>query len=124
VHITWLFLPVPLVALAIFTMGATFFFAYANVYYRDVAHIVQILLQAWFYITPILYREDAFPERYRWIFKLNPLVYVLHDFRLSVYDGQLPRPQNVLASFVCAFLVLLIGFAFFRKKQSEFVYYV
>src|ERR1700685_259382 len=59
-HWTWIYLPVPLLALTIFTLGATFFFATANVYYRDVAHILQILLQALFYVTPIIYSIDFF----------------------------------------------------------------
>ncbi len=56
---TWIYLPVPLLALAIFTLGMTFFFAAANVYYRDVAHILQIVLSAWFYVTPIIYPLDC-----------------------------------------------------------------
>ncbi|MFZ0592902.1 MAG: ABC transporter permease [Bryobacteraceae bacterium] len=122
--VTWAFLPVPLIALMLFTAGATFFFATANVYYRDVAHIVQILLQVWFYVTPIIYPLTIFPEKYRWMFQLNPLIYVLNDFRLAVYYGQMPRPQSVAASFACGLLSLLIGFAIFRKNQESFVYYL
>jgi len=123
-YVTWLYLPVPLLALTIFTIGATFFFAAANVYYRDVAHILQVVLQVWFYITPILYSIDFFPAQYRWIFKLNPLIFVMNGFRLSVYYGLLPTAQSILASFVCAFLALFIGFAVFRRYQDQFVYYV
>jgi ABC-2 type transport system permease protein len=123
-YVTWLYLPVPLLALTIFTVGATFFFAAANVYYRDVAHILQVILQVWFYITPILYTIDLFPAKYQWIFKLNPLIFVMNGFRLSIYYGMLPQAQSVLASFVCAFLALFIGFAVFRRYQDQFVYYV
>ena len=123
-HITWLYLPVPLLALTILTLGATFFFAVANVYYRDVAHILQILLQVLFYLTPIVYAETFFPARWRWVFKLNPLVFSFHGFRLSVYNGQLPELKSVVASFVCAFVALVVGFAIFRKYQEEFVFYV
>ena len=121
---TWIYLPVPLVALAIFTLGATFLFAAANVYYRDVAHIVQILLQVWFYVTPIIYSLDIFPAHYRWMFKLNPLIFVLNGFRLAVYYGQLPQLRSIAASFTCAFVALIAGFWFFRKHQAEFVFYV
>lgn len=121
---TWLYLPVPLIALMIFTLGGTFFFAAASVYYRDVSHILQILLQAWFYVTPIIYTLDFFPEKYRWIFRLNPVIYVMNGFRLSVYYGKLPTAQSILASFVCAFIALVVGFAIFRKYQDEFVFYV
>lgn len=123
-HWTWVYLPVPLLALTIFTMGMTFFFAVANVYYRDVSHILQIVLSAWFYVTPIIYPLDFIPAQYRWIFKLNPLIYVINGFRLSVYYGQLPKAPSITASFVCAFISLFIGFAIFRKYQNKFVYYV
>ena len=86
-HWTWFYLPVPLLALTIFTLGATFFLATANVYYRDVAHIIQVVIQAWFYVTPIIYSLDFFPEKYRWIFKLNPLVYLLNGFSLICLLG-------------------------------------
>jgi ABC-2 type transport system permease protein len=123
-HWTWIYLPVPLLALTIFTLGATFFFAVANVYYRDVAHILQILLQILFYLTPIIYSLEQFPAKYRWVFKLNPLIYFMNGFRLSVYYGLLPAAQSILASFVCAFIALIFGFWIFRKHQDEFVFYV
>ena len=123
-YATWLFLPVPLLALTLFTAGATFFFAAANVYYRDVAHILQVVLQVWFYITPVLYSIDIFPAQYRWLFKLNPMIFVLNGFRLSVYYGMLPTAQSVLASFACGLLALVIGFEVFRRAQDKFVFYV
>ncbi len=121
---TWLYLPVPLLALTIFTMGMTFFFAAANVFYRDVSHILQIVLSAWFYVTPIIYPIDAIPAKHQWILKLNPIIYVINGFRLSVYYGQLPKLPSIVASFVCAFVSLIIGFSLFRKYQNSFVFYV
>lgn len=121
---TWLYLPVPLLALTIFTLGMTFFFAAANVYYRDVSHILQIVLSAWFYVTPIIYPIDAIPPKHQWILKLNPIIYVINGFRLAVYYGQLPKAQSIVASFVCAFISLIVGYSLFRKYQNNFVFYV
>lgn len=121
---TWLYLPVPMLALTIFTLGMTFFFAAANVYYRDVSHILQILLSAWFYFTPIIYALDFMPAKYQWLFKLNPIIYVINGFRLAVYYGKLPQMRSIGASFLCAFVALFIGFAIFRKYQDDFVFYV
>ena len=123
-HWTWLYLPVPIVALVIFTLGVSLWFAAANVYYRDIAHIIQILLSAWFYFTPIIYALDFIPANLRWLFKLNPIIYVINGFRLSVYYGMLPRWSSIVASFICALTALLIGFWFFRKHQDDFVFYV
>ena len=121
---TWLYLPVPMLALIIFTLGVTFFFAAANVYYRDFAHIVQVILQAWFYLTPIIYALDIIPPNRRWLFMFNPLLYVINGFRLAVYYGSLPRWQSIAASFVCAFAALFVGYGIFRKHQDDFVFYV
>ncbi len=100
-------------------MGMTFFFAAANVYYRDVAHILQVVLSAWFYVTPIIYSIDMIPEHYRWILKLNPIIYVINGFRLSVYYGQLPKAPSIIASFVCAFVSLFIGFALIQEVSGN-----
>ena len=121
---TWIYLPVPLLALAILTLGMIFFFAVANVFYRDVAHILQIVLSAWFYLTPIIYPLDAIPARYHWLFKINPIIYVINGFRLAVYYGQLPKAPSIIASFVVAFISLIVGFSIFRKYQDSFVFYV
>jgi ABC-type polysaccharide/polyol phosphate export permease len=121
---TWVYLPIPLLALSLFTLGVTFLFATANVYYRDVSHIVQILLQVWFYITPILYAIEIFPEKYRWLFKLNPLIFSFNGCRLAVYYGQLPQIPSILASFVCGFGALAIGYWIFQKHEAEFVFFV
>jgi ABC-type polysaccharide/polyol phosphate export permease len=121
---TWLYLPIPLAALTILTLGATFFFAAVNVYYRDVAHILQIVLQVLFYLSPIIYSLDLVPPNYRIFFKLNPIVYVLHGFRLGVYYGMLPTVASVAASFVCGFAALFIGYEVFRRHQDDFVFYV
>jgi len=85
---------------------------------------VQVVLSAWFYVTPIIYSVDMIPEKYRWIFKLNPIIYVINGFRLAVYYGMLPQVKSVVASFVCAFVALFIGLAVFRKYQNNFVFYV
>jgi ABC-2 type transport system permease protein len=123
-HWTWIYLPVPLLALTFFTLGATFFFAASNVYYRDVSHILQILLQVWFYVTPIIYSLDFFPAKYRIYFKLNPLNYFFNGFRLSVYYGLLPTGYSIAASFILGIGALYLGFLVFRRKQDEFVFYV
>lgn len=123
-HWTWIFIPIPLAALILLTLGATFFFATANVYYRDVAHIIQIVLQVLFYLTPILYTAEMVPAKYRWLFWLNPLTFSLSDFRMYTYYGMFPSLASIAISFVCGFLALLIGFAVFRRYQHEFVFYV
>jgi len=123
-HWTWLYLPVPMLGLFLFTLGTALFFAAANVFYRDISHIVQIVLSAWFYASPIIYSLDFIPQKYHWMFRLNPLLYVLNGFRLSIYYGTLPSPRSVALSIGCGVLALFVGFAVFRRYQDSFVYYL
>lgn len=124
IYWTWLLAPIPLLALCLLALGATFFFATANVYYRDVSHIIQIVLQGLFYLTPIIYTVEAFPPKYRWLFWLNPLNFPLSDFRMFVYYGQLPTLRSVVASFVIGIASVFIGFTIFRRNQHDFVFYL
>lgn len=124
IYITWLYLPIPLLGLIAFTLGVGFFCATANVFFRDVSHIIQIVLSAMFYFCPIIYSLDLVPAQYHFFFKLNPMLYILNGFRLSIYHGMLPSPQSAAMSLVCGLVALVIGYAFFRRYQDSFVFYL
>jgi ABC-type polysaccharide/polyol phosphate export permease len=123
-HWTWFYFVVPFTSLVLFTLGCSFFFAMANVFFRDMAHILQVILQAWFFLCPIVYSLDIIPARYRALFRLNPLVYPLNGFRLAIYYGMLPTPQSVAASLVGGLVVLWLGYGLFRRYQDTLVFYV
>jgi ABC-type polysaccharide/polyol phosphate export permease len=123
-HWTWVYLPVPMLGLLLFTMGAAFLFSAVNVFLRDVSHIVQILLSAWFYCTPIIYSLDFIPAKHRWIFRLNPLLYVMNGFRLSIYYGLLPTVESVVMSLAVGLAALFVGYSVFRRYSDAFVFYV
>jgi ABC-type polysaccharide/polyol phosphate export permease len=123
-HWTWVYLPVPLLALVVFSLGCAFFCATANVFFRDVTHIIQIVLSAWFYFSPVLYSLELMPPKYHWLFRLNPLLYILNGFRLAIYQGVLPSAKSVAMSLICAIAALMIGSGVFRRYQSSFIFYV
>jgi len=121
---TWLYLLIPLVSLILFTMGCSFFFSMVNVFFRDMSHILQVVLQAWFYFCPIIYSLDFVPARYQMLFRLNPLLYPLNGFRLAIYYGLLPTAQSMAASLACGIVALVIGYGLFRRSQDTLVFYV
>jgi len=123
-HLTWLYLPVPLLGLAMFALGCAFFVSAANVFFRDVSHILQIVISAWFYLSPIIYSLDFVPPHYRFLFHLNPMVYVLNGFRLSIYYGLLPSPASAAMSIGIGLAGLALGYAFFRRLEDSFVFYI
>lgn len=124
VHITWLYIPVPLIGLMALTLGVGFFCATANVFFRDVSHIIQIVLSAMFYFCPIIYSLDFVPQQYHIYFRFNPLLYILNGFRLSIYYGMLPSIQSAAMSLACGFVVLIAGYWFYRRYQDSFIFYI
>jgi ABC-type polysaccharide/polyol phosphate export permease len=123
-HWTWIYLPVPLLGLILFTTGCGFFCATANVFFRDVSHIIQVVLSAWFYFSPVIYSLDFVPARYHPLFRLNPMLYILNGFRLAIYYGQLPSLQSAGMSVGCGVGALWVGYYIFRRNQDRFVFYV
>jgi ABC-type polysaccharide/polyol phosphate export permease len=123
-HWTWIYLPFPLICLIAFTLGCGFFCAAANVFFRDVSHIIQIVLTGWFYCSPIIYSMDLIPKKYLFFFRLNPMIYILNGFRLSIYYGMLPTIQSAGMSLLCGLVFLVLGYLVFRRCQDSFVYYL
>ena len=123
-HWTWIVLPVPMLSLFLFTLGCGFFCATLNVFYRDVSHIIQIVLSAWFYLSPVMYSLEFLPQRFRGFFRLNPMLYLLNEFRLAIYYGQLPTVQSVAISVGIGLLSLAVGYGLFRRYENSFVYYI
>jgi ABC-type polysaccharide/polyol phosphate export permease len=118
------FVPIPILLTAMFTLGVGLIFSVLAARFADIAHIYQIVLTAWMYLTPIIYPVEIIPERYRWAFNLNPLYYLLEMFRGPIYSGSLPSPLHMIAAVLVSVAALLIGWIFFSQKADEFAYRV
>jgi ABC-type polysaccharide/polyol phosphate export permease len=127
-HATWFFLPVPIVALVLFTTGVGLVFATVNVFLRDIGQVLQIILSVWFYFSPIIYDLGAIHPRFQWFFQLNPMHPILRSFRLAIYgdvtQGLLPSPELIGIALGGGLLALVVGQALFRRYQDSFALYV
>ena len=123
-HWTWVYLPIPLFGLILLTLGLGFFCAASNVFFRDVSHIVQIVLSAMFYACPIIYSLDFIAPKYHIFYRFNPMSYILNGFRMAIYYGMLPTAKSAAMSVGCGLVFLLLGYWVFRRHQDSFVYYL
>lgn len=122
---TALFIPVPILLLAAFSLGVGLILSTLAVYFPDVAEMYQILLTAWMYLTPVIYPEEILPETYRLLItRLNPMYYLVKLFRLSLYNGEMPALADWLPAVVISFIVLVAGWIIFARKSDEFAYRV
>lgn len=118
-----LFLPVSMLLLACFTLGVGLLLSTIAVYFPDVAEMYQIVLLAWFYLTPIIYPEEIIPEAYRMLlFNLNPMYHMVKLFRLPLYYGLVPSEERIAVAAAIALGTLIVGWVVFTRKADDFAY--
>jgi len=125
VTIQWtiIYLPLSILLLAFFSLGFGLLLSSFAVYFPDIAEMFQIILNAWFYLTPIVYPESVLSVTTRyWIFKLNPLYRLVKLFRMPIYDGIAPTWQDIWPILAISVAMLLVGWIFFSIKSDEFAY--
>jgi len=126
-----LFLPLAMLILAIFTTGATLLLATFTVFFRDVRHLTEVLLQMLLYLSPVFYNLQVLPQRDVWWFhalqlvlRLNPLSYLFALVRDPIFYGRLPSAQVVGVAIAAAALLLVIGFAVFQRLSPRHIHYL
>lgn len=120
---TWRILTLPLFVGVAFaaSIGAGLWLASLNVQYRDFRFIVPFIVQFGLYISPVGFSSSIVPEKWRFIYSLNPMVGVIDGFRWAILGGesQLYLPGFIL-SMGLVFLLLVSGIWYFRKMERTF----
>lgn len=120
VHWSLIFIPFVLLIQIGFTLGIGFIVASLNVLYRDVTQLVGLLLMAWFYFSPIMYRLAAVPASIRTYLLLNPMGATIEAERNLLFVGHLRHPHYLDASVVSTAIVLWVGYKIFKRVEPLF----
>ena len=121
--LTLLWMPLPILLLACFSLGVGLMLSTLAAFFPDVSEMYQIILTAWMYLTPIIYPEEILPQNIRFLITtFNPVHYFVKLYRLSVYFGQVPTAAEILIPTCIALGFLIIGWLIFTKKADEFAY--
>jgi lipopolysaccharide transport system permease protein len=115
----WLFLPLILLIQLCLSLGLGLFGSATNVFLRDVRHLFALILQLWFYATPIIYPVTMIPENLRPFYYLNPMAGVITAYR-SVLIYQTPPDTYLVLSGIVSVLVLIIGYLVFKRLEPNF----
>jgi len=95
-----------------------------NALYRDVASIIPFLIQFWMLASPVAYPSSLVPQRWRWLYGLNPMAGVIDGFRWALTGhGQPPGPM-ILVSVTMVVLLLVGGLVFFQRMESNVIDHV
>jgi lipopolysaccharide transport system permease protein len=118
---TWLALPLGVLLISLFAFGLGLLLGIINVFSRDVAEASGIVLQIWFWLTPIVYAPELVPERFRWLLGLNPLLPFVRLYQDALLYRRWPDLMALLPSAGLALLLVALAFLLFRRAGSELV---
>jgi lipopolysaccharide transport system permease protein len=91
-----------------------------NVQYRDIRYVVPFLTQFWMYATPIAYSSSLIPEKWRWLYSLNPMTGVVEGFRWAILGKSSLDPLSLGISAVAVVILLAGGLYYFKRMETSF----
>ncbi|MGF1482217.1 MAG: ABC transporter permease [Cyanophyceae cyanobacterium] len=118
---TVLLLPILQALQFAFTVSLAYILAALNVTFRDTQHTLGVLLQLFFYLTPIFYAVSNVPSGYQSLYFLNPMVHIVTAYRDVLLGGTQPQwlPLLIISGFTALFLP--VGLHIFRQQSDRFV---
>lgn len=112
-------IPVMIVQL-ILIQGIVLIIAAVNVYFRDLQQIVSNFLLLGFFVTPIVYTIAQVPEKYLFIFYLNPMTLLVRSYQWIFYYNAFPNWIHLLYVLIGSFILLIVGVYIFEKLKEAF----
>jgi ABC-2 type transport system permease protein len=112
----------------VFVLGIGLMLSVLNVYFRDVQHLINIVLQLWFYATPIVYPITVVPEKatvagiqvpVRSLYGLNPMVRFVDAYRDVFYNLRMPTATDMVFITLASAVVLLLGIFTFSRLEPK-----
>lgn len=125
---TGLFLPIILAQVYVLSLGLSLFLSAAFVKYRDIGYIWEVILQAGFYLTPILYSVALITnEKVLKVLFMNPMAQAIQDARYALVTHETVTISNIfhggwyrLLPYGLTVVIFVVGVTYFRKESKHF----
>jgi len=104
----------------LFTLGLAFPLAALNLYFHDVRYLVGVALTLWFYLTPVIYPMDVVPQRYQFIYDVNPNSLLINAYRRVMLEGGSPGMDRLLLGLGIALVTFVVGYYLFKRMEPGF----
>lgn len=115
-----LYYPLILLVQSILILAISFIISAVTVYIRDIQHLISVVLQLFFYATPIVYAANTIPENFAWILQYNPMTYIINGYRDIFLNQTAPDVKMLCILLVILIVVCAIGYMIFHKLQKGF----
>src|SRR5581483_7585530 len=115
-----LFTPVYMALLGLLAVGIGWVVAGLQVYLRDTAQVLSVVMTIWFWMTPIFIGEDRYPRQLRFMLKANPLFYLVRGYRDRLLSMRLPNPADLASLAAWSITAFVVGGLVFRHLKRGF----
>ena len=88
-----------------------------NIQFTDFRHLTPLIIQVWFYSTPIFYPVSLIPQKWQWVYRLNPMVGIVEGVRWAVFGTSAPDPGSFFLAFIPMTLILVAGAFYFTRAE-------
>ena len=120
-HTTLALLPLVWIPQLLLTAGFGYLAAGLTVFLRDIPQTLNVILNIWFYVTPVVYPATSIPESWRnWLLWLNPLAAIVEVYRDFVLVGEVKHWGELGIAFTTSVIVFIIGFLVYRRLRPAF----
>jgi lipopolysaccharide transport system permease protein len=113
-------LPIYMLIIGLFAVGIGWIVSSLQVYLRDTAQVISVLLTLWFWTTPIMIDEQRFPARLRFLLRLNPLSFLVKAYRERLLSYRVPSLHELAIMTAYAATAFILGGLFFRHLKRGF----
>ncbi len=116
-----LLIPLLLIQMAALGLGLGILISSLTTKYRDLKFVVGFGVQLWMYATPIVYPMSQIPEKWQWMYAMNPMAAIVETARFAFLGAGSVRPWNLGISFAVTVLILLTGIVLFSRIEKTFM---
>jgi len=119
-------LPIAIFIQFFLVVGMTLLVSALNVFFRDLQHLITIIMMVWFFGTPIIYPLSMVPERFQFIIKINPMTIYAAYYRNIFYyvkypeGAGFPNTLETLGALGITLLIFFIGYYVFKRLEPRF----
>lgn len=118
---TIVLLPLVWIPQLLITAGLGYLVAGLTVFIRDIPQTLGVLINLWFYVTPIVYPVESIPETWRnWVFWLNPLAAISTFYREAILDGEITHWQELGFTTCISVVIFIFGLWVYRRARPAF----
>jgi lipopolysaccharide transport system permease protein len=118
---SWLALPFGVLLISMFAFGLGVILGVLNVYARDVGQVLSVVIQIWFWLTPIVYVRDIVPEHLRWLIDINPMAALVLIYQDALLFGRWIDRSALVVPTLLALALFVASFVVFRRASPELV---